>query len=79
MMCKKKYLAIGFVALINIISLIFLSLIFIQGMVIPKTYLELWDLQHNSTFEDPRLQDIPHGPLAPNFTKTVHEKATGWV
>lgn len=66
MICKKKYFTIGLAALFIVLTLFVLSLVLIQGMFVPKTYLEPWDPQYYTTFEDPRLQVIAHGLLAPN-------------
>ena len=54
---------IGVAALIGIVLLM---LVLIDGTFLPKKYLEPWDESYSKQFDDPRIQVIAHGLLAPS-------------
>lgn len=65
---KMKFIIlkkIGIVA--GIVILVLLSTIFVSdGIFLKKKYLEPWNTSYYEQFEDPRMQIIAHGLLAPN-------------
>ena len=65
---KKKRNPLRIVVLIMItVVLIFVSaLIVSHGTFLSKKYLEPWDTCYYKKFDDPRLQIVAHGLLAPN-------------
>jgi len=63
---KNKKLKIFLYGTIILVSILFLSLIFINGSFLTKEYLEPWDKTYYEQFDDPRTQVIAHGLLAPN-------------
>ena len=52
------------ILIISVITLI--AMIFINGTFLTKTYLEPWNKNYHTQFEDKRIQVVSHGLLAPN-------------
>ena len=52
--------------IISFITILVLSLLILEGYFIKKTYLEPWNKNYYSQFDDPRTQLIAHGILAAN-------------
>lgn len=63
---KSKKLKIFFYGTLVLIALLFLSFVFINGSFLTKEYLNPWDKTYYKQFNDPRIQTIAHGLLAPN-------------
>jgi len=53
-------------ALAILLALIIAALFIINGSYLPKKYLNPWEKSYAQQFDDPRLQVIAHGILAPN-------------
>lgn len=49
-----------------LLFLIIATLFIVNGSYLSKKYLEPWDKSYHKQFDDPRLQVIAHGILAPN-------------
>lgn len=49
-----------------LLFLIITTLFIVNGSYLSKKYLEPWDKSYHEQFDDPRLQVIAHGILAPN-------------
>lgn len=54
------------VAVSGFLLVFVVALLFADGFFLPKDYLEPWSETYHEKFEDPRLQVLAHGMLAPN-------------
>lgn len=63
---KKLWLRRIGIGIAIVIGVGFLVLIVVDGTFLPKKYLEPWDESYSKQFDDPRIQVIAHGLLAPN-------------
>jgi hypothetical protein len=61
-----RFLKITGMSILSIILLMIVILIAAHGSFMTKTYLEPWSPDYHKKFDDPRLQVIAHGLLAPN-------------
>ena len=62
---RKTIKTIAISSLILILG-IFLLLFVVKGSFLPKTYLAPWSKDYYTKYDDPRIQLISHGLLAPN-------------
>ncbi|AKB28614.1 hypothetical protein MSSIT_1895 [Methanosarcina siciliae T4/M] len=53
-------------AVLGILVIGIFSLVMVDGAFLPKKYLEPWSGTYHTQFEDPRVQVLAHGVLAPN-------------
>lgn len=54
------------VGLVFFLLIIFATLFIVNGSFLPEKYLKPWDKSYHQQFDDPRIQVIAHGLLAPN-------------
>lgn len=53
-------------AALGILVISIFSMVMVDGVFLPKKYLEPWSGTYHAQFEDPRVQVLSHGVLAPN-------------
>jgi len=63
---KKLWLRRTGIGVVILIGIVFLALIVVDGTFLPKKYLKPWDESYSKQFDDPRIQVIAHGLLAPS-------------
>lgn len=63
---KKSWFKKFIVGLAFLLLVIFATLFIVNGSFLPEKYLEPWDRSYHQQFDDPRIQVIAHGLLAPN-------------
>ncbi|WP_440948389.1 hypothetical protein ACSAZL_09250 [Methanosarcina sp. T3] len=54
------------IAVIGLFLVFVVALVLVDGFFLPKDYLEPWSETYYKQFEDPRVQVLAHGVLAPN-------------
>ena len=54
------------IAVVGFFLVFFIALLAADGFFLPKDYLEPWSETYHKQFEDPRVQVLAHGVLAPN-------------